>query len=169
MPQPALSTLSPTRRASRVASLQGGGDIVVIGVAEDSDKTGTPWPESRFPKTNIFPPIQRGTLSEHSRRRTSPASGIQSHALSHDAPASMRTRTPLGVTSVRGFECTAHSPGGLRNGGLTLAPVPRETPRAMPAFVLFRDVGCLRRCNRPPMRASDRAGWTSTRRRAPPG
>jgi hypothetical protein len=78
----------------------------------------------------------------------------------------MRTRTPLRITSVRGFECTAHSPSGLRNGGLTsAAPVPSVTPRAMSACVRFRDVGCPRRCNRPPMRASDRAGRTSTRRR----
>ena len=137
--------------------------------------------DQSFPKTNIvppiLPPIQRGTLAEHSRHRTSPAaSGIQSHALSHDAPASMRTRTPLGIASVRGFECTTHSPTvglncesaccpkTLAIGGLTLAPVPRVTPRAMPALAHFRDVGCLRRCNRPPMRSSDRAGWTSTRR-----
>ncbi len=118
-------------------------------------------------------------LAEHSRHRTSPAaSGIQSHALSHDAPASMRTRSPLGITSVRGFECTAHSPTvglncestccpeTLTIGGVTsAAPVPTVRPRPISAFVRFRDVGCPRRCNRPPMRASDRAGWTSTRRR----
>jgi hypothetical protein len=136
-----------------------------------------------FPKTNIDPPIrppiQRGTLAEHSRHRTSPvASGIQSHALSHDAPASMRTGTPLGITSVRGFECTAHTPTvGLNGestccpkartiGGLTsAAPVPRVTPRAMSACVRFRGVGCPRRSNRSPMRARDRARWNSTRRR----
>ena len=132
-----------------------------------------------FPKTNIVPPIQRGTLAEHSRYRTSPAaSGIQSHALSHDAPASMRTRSPLGITSVRGFECTAHSPTvglncestccpeTLTIGGVTsAAPVPTVTPGAMSAYARFRDVGCPRRCNRPPMRATDRAGRTSTRRR----
>jgi hypothetical protein len=138
-----------------------------------------------FPKTNIvppiLPPIQRGTLAEHSRRRTSPAaSGIQSHALSHDAAASMRTRSPLGITSVRGFECTAHSPTvglncestcrpkTLTVGGVTFAaPVPTVTPRAMSALVHFRDVGCPRRCNRLTMRASDRAGRTFTRRRDP--
>ena len=124
-----------------------------------------------FPKTNIvppiLPPIQRGTLAEHSRHRTSPAaSGIQSRALSHDAPTSMRTRTPFGVTSVRGFECTAHSPTALSAAGVTsAAPVAMVTPRAMSALVRFCDVGCPRRCNRPSMRASDRAGRTSNRRR----
>jgi len=139
-----------------------------------------------FPKTNIvlpiLPPMQRGTLAEHSRHRTSPAaSGIQSHALSHDAPASMRTRSPLCITSVHGFECTAHSPTvglncestccpkALNISGLTsAAPVPTVTQRAISAFVRFRDVGCPRRCN-PPMRASDRAGWTYNRRRDPLG
>jgi hypothetical protein len=93
----------------------------------------------------------------------------------------MRTRTPFGITSVRGFECTAHSPAVGRNcestccpktltvGGVSFAaPVPTVMPRAMSALGRFRDVGCPRRRNRPPMRASDRAGWTSTRRRDHP-
>jgi hypothetical protein len=83
----------------------------------------------------------------------------------------MRTRTPLGITSVRSFECTAHTPAGVRicelrrcpkalstGGGISAAPVPMVRPR---------DVGCLRRCNRPPMRASDHPGGTSDRRRDP--
>ena len=133
--------------------------------------------DQSFPKINIvppvLPPIQRGTLAEHSRHRTLPAaSGIRSHALSHDAAASMQTRCPLRITSVRGFECTAHSPTGGRNckkalttsGVTSAAPVPTVPPRAMSALVRFHDVGCSRRRNRPSVRASDRAGWTSRRR-----
>jgi hypothetical protein len=94
----------------------------------------------------------------------------------------MRTRTPLGITSVRRFECTAHSPTAVRNcqstcrpktlhmGGLTCAaPVPTVRPRAVSALVRFRDVGCRRRGHRPRMSARDRAGWTATRRRDPFG
>jgi hypothetical protein len=140
-------------------------------------------PTNIYPKTNIVPPIllpiQRGTLAEHSRHRTSPAaSGIQSHALSHDTPAAMRTRTPLSITSVRGFECTAHSPAAVGSCqrtcrpktlticGVTCAvPVPPMRSRAKSALVRFGDVGCPCRGSRSPMSASDRAGWTSTRRR----
>jgi hypothetical protein len=90
----------------------------------------------------------------------------------------MRTTSPLGIASVRGFECTAHSPTvrlsrestccpkTLTIGGVTsAAPVPTVMPRAISAFARFRDLGCPRRGNRPPMRACHRAGWTSTRRR----
>jgi hypothetical protein len=92
------------------------------------------------------------------------SAGIQSQALSHDAAAAMRTRSPLGITSVRGFECTAHAPADLSARGLTLAPGQTVTSRAMSAFVRFRDVGCRRRCHRPRMRAGDRVGWASARR-----
>jgi hypothetical protein len=58
----------------------------------------------------------------------------------------MRTRIPLGITSVRGFECSAHSPTALSTGGMTsAAPVPTVMPMAMLAPARFRDVGCHRR------------------------
>ena len=85
----------------------------------------------------------------------------------------MRTRTPLGITSVRSFECAAHTPAGIRIRELMRCPKALSTggviSAAPVAMVRPRDVGCLRRCNRPPMRASDRAGWTSDRRRDPLG
>jgi hypothetical protein len=93
---------------------------------------------------------RRSFVRRHVRREARGGRHFQSHALSHDAPASMRTRTPLGIASVCGFECTAHPPFALRT--------------CCPRFVVS-NVGSPSKCHPPSVRASDRARTTSNRRR----